>query len=188
MNEYVFEVKLRAVVRVRAEDEETARKVIPTVLGAPGTLEINLANQNNVAVGRDATVTEVDFMQENDPRQLRAPATGSTAWTLLTSDPYLIASESLTRSRSWGLLLQNGAWPMREYEFEVTIVAVVRVRAGNEDRAREVVASSALDSPSPEEIRQANEALLDKGATIVAVDVAEPDEEAVRLISVEREQ
>ena len=44
---------------------------------------------------------------------------------------------------------------MREYEFEVTIVAVVRVRAGNEDRAREVVASSALGSPSPEEIRQA---------------------------------
>ena len=77
---------------------------------------------------------------------------------------------------------------MREYEFEVTIVAVVRVRAGNEDRAREVVASSALGSPSPEEIRQANKALLDKGATIVAVDVAEPDEEAVRLISVEREQ
>jgi hypothetical protein len=68
MNEYVFEVKLRAVVRVRAEDEETARKVIPTVLGTPGTLEIDLANQNNVAVGRDATVTEVDFMQEKDPR------------------------------------------------------------------------------------------------------------------------
>jgi hypothetical protein len=36
---------------------------------------------------------------------------------------------------------------MREYEFEVTIVAVVRVRAGNENRAREVVASSALGSP-----------------------------------------
>jgi len=77
---------------------------------------------------------------------------------------------------------------MREYEFEVTIVAVVRVRAGNEDRAREVVASSALGSPSPEEIRHANKALLYKGATIIAVDVAEPDEEAVRLISVEREQ
>ena len=77
---------------------------------------------------------------------------------------------------------------MRDYEFEVTIVAVVRVRAGNEDRAREVVASSALDSPSPEEIRQANEALLDKGATIVAVEVADPDEEAMKLISVEREQ
>jgi hypothetical protein len=74
MNEYVFEVKLRAVVRVRAEDEETARKVIPTVLGAPGTLEINLANQNNVAVGRDATVTEVDFMQESDPNSVRGNA------------------------------------------------------------------------------------------------------------------
>ena len=81
MNQYVFEVKLRAVVRVRAEDEETARKVIPTVLGAPGTLEINLANENNVAVGRDATVTEVDFTQQSDPRQPQAPtnATGSTA-------------------------------------------------------------------------------------------------------------
>jgi hypothetical protein len=81
MNEYVFEVKLRAVVRVRAEDEEVARKVVPTVLGSPGTLEIDLANQNNVAVGRDATVTKVDFMQENDPRQLqsRANATGSAA-------------------------------------------------------------------------------------------------------------
>jgi len=40
-----------------------------------------LANENNVAVGRDATVTEVDFMEENDPRPLQAPtnATGSTA-------------------------------------------------------------------------------------------------------------
>ena len=77
---------------------------------------------------------------------------------------------------------------MQDYEFEVTIVAVVCVQAESEDRAREVVASSALGSPSPEEIRQANKALLDKGATIVAVDVAEPDEEAVRLISVERGQ
>jgi hypothetical protein len=29
---------------------------------------------------------------------------------------------------------------MQDYEFEVTVVAVVRVRAENEDRAREVVA------------------------------------------------
>ena len=41
MNEYVYEVTLRAVVRVRAADEEIARKVVPTVLGAPGTIEIN---------------------------------------------------------------------------------------------------------------------------------------------------
>jgi hypothetical protein len=36
---------------------------------------------------------------------------------------------------------------MRDYEFEITIVAVVRVQAENEDRAREVIASSALGSP-----------------------------------------
>jgi hypothetical protein len=74
MNEYVFEVKLRAVVRVRATDEETARKVVPTVLGAPGTLEIGLANQNNEAVGRAATVTDVDFVQENDAKPLKINA------------------------------------------------------------------------------------------------------------------
>jgi hypothetical protein len=71
MNEYVFEVQLRAVVRVRATDEEVARKVVPTVLGAPGTLEIGLANQNNEVVGRSATVTDVDFAQENDVRLLK---------------------------------------------------------------------------------------------------------------------
>jgi hypothetical protein len=74
MNEYVYEVTLRAVVRVRATDEETARKVVPTVLGAPGTLEIGLANQNNEAVGRAATVTDVDFVQENDAKPLKINA------------------------------------------------------------------------------------------------------------------
>jgi hypothetical protein len=74
MNEYVYEVTLRAVVRVRAADEETARKVVPTVLGAPGTLEIGLANQNNEAVGRAATVTDVDFVQENDAKPLKINA------------------------------------------------------------------------------------------------------------------
>ena len=75
MNEYVYEVKLRAIVRVRAADEETARTVVPTVLGAPGTLEIDLANQNNKAVGRDATVTDVDFVQGKEARLLKSDAT-----------------------------------------------------------------------------------------------------------------
>jgi hypothetical protein len=48
----------------------------------------------------------------------------------------------------------------REYTFELTIVAVVRVRAENESVAREVVTSSALRSPSADEIRLANEADL----------------------------
>jgi hypothetical protein len=70
MSEYVFEVKLRAVVRVRADNEEVARDVVPSVLGPPGNLEIGLANENNAAVGWNATVTKVDLAQEEDPRQL----------------------------------------------------------------------------------------------------------------------
>jgi hypothetical protein len=49
------------VVCVRAADESVARQVVPKVLGTPGPTEVKLANQNNVAVGRDATVTSVDF-------------------------------------------------------------------------------------------------------------------------------
>ena len=61
MEDFAFKVNLVAVVRVRADDESVARKVVPTVLGAPGTVEIRLANENNAATGRHATVTDVDF-------------------------------------------------------------------------------------------------------------------------------
>jgi hypothetical protein len=71
MDEYVYEVTLRAVVRVRAADEETARKVVPTVLGAPGTIEIKLANENNQAVGRAADVIDVDFVQDSDAKVVK---------------------------------------------------------------------------------------------------------------------
>jgi hypothetical protein len=79
---------------------------------------------------------------------------------------------------------------MRQYEFQVTIVAAVRVRAGNESQAREAVASSsAIASPNADEIRLANQAavVMGKEATIVAVDFS-VDEDSVRLIDVEREQ
>ena len=61
MSEFTFKVNLVAVVRVRAGDESVARKTVPTVLGAPGIAEIRLANENNAATGRHATVTDVDF-------------------------------------------------------------------------------------------------------------------------------
>ena len=64
MNEYSFEVGVRAVVRVQASDPDAARKVVETVLGAPGSQEIELANRNNQGLGRDATVTAVDFVQK----------------------------------------------------------------------------------------------------------------------------
>jgi hypothetical protein len=49
MKDFAFKVNLVAVVRVRADDESVARKVVPTVLGAPGTADIRLANENNAA-------------------------------------------------------------------------------------------------------------------------------------------
>ena len=78
---------------------------------------------------------------------------------------------------------------MQDYEFEVTIVAVVRVRAESEDRACEVVISSALSSPSADEIRLANQGqfLLGKQATIITVEFSGPDEHSIRLISANRE-
>jgi hypothetical protein len=54
-------VNLVAVVRVRAGDESIARKIVPKVLGAPGTAEIRLANESNAARGHHATVVDVDF-------------------------------------------------------------------------------------------------------------------------------
>ena len=79
---------------------------------------------------------------------------------------------------------------MQDYEFEVTITAVVRVRAENEALARTVIASSALSSPSAAEIKMANEGefLLSEQATIIAIDFSKPDEDSVRLVGIERGQ
>jgi hypothetical protein len=68
MNEYAFEVRLRAVVRVRADSKDEASKVVESVVGPPSNTEIGLANQNNAGAGRTATVTAVDFQHTSDPR------------------------------------------------------------------------------------------------------------------------
>ena len=46
MSEFTFKVNLVAVVRVRAADESVASQVVSTILGAPGTVEIGLANEH----------------------------------------------------------------------------------------------------------------------------------------------
>ena len=61
MRDFTFKLNLVAVVRVRAADENVARQVVPTVLGAPSNAEIGLANENNAATGHDARVTGVEF-------------------------------------------------------------------------------------------------------------------------------
>lgn len=70
MQEYAFQVKFVAVVRVHAADEAIARKVVPSVLGSPGTAEIRLVNESNNALGLNATVTVVDFFANGDPAVL----------------------------------------------------------------------------------------------------------------------
>jgi hypothetical protein len=66
VQEYAFQVKLVAVVRVRAPDETLARKVVPSVLGSPGTAEIRLINESNNSLGLKAIVTVVDFLAKGD--------------------------------------------------------------------------------------------------------------------------
>jgi hypothetical protein len=44
----------------------TARKAIPSVLGAPGAAEIKLANESNALLS-GAIVTSVGFLVEGDP-------------------------------------------------------------------------------------------------------------------------
>jgi hypothetical protein len=45
-------------------EKDFARKVAPTVLAAPSTTEIRLANENNAPFSNDAIVTNVDFLVE----------------------------------------------------------------------------------------------------------------------------
>ena len=45
VKEFAFQVRLIARVRVRAPDEASARQAVPSVMGAPGSTEIVLANQ-----------------------------------------------------------------------------------------------------------------------------------------------
>lgn len=62
MKTFVFETTIDALVRVRAADEDSARKVIPTVLGAPGTADIRIANESiGVGLGIQAVIDDVKF-------------------------------------------------------------------------------------------------------------------------------
>jgi hypothetical protein len=62
MREFVFEVVIAAVVRVRAETKALARQVvISSALVSPSEDEIRLANQAGFAEGKEATITGVDF-------------------------------------------------------------------------------------------------------------------------------
>jgi hypothetical protein len=62
MRDFAFKVDLVAIVRVRAADEDSARKAAPEVLGAPSTADIRIVNDNlNLGLGIDAVIEDVEF-------------------------------------------------------------------------------------------------------------------------------
>ena len=70
MQEYLFEVRLIAVVRVRARNENLAREVATSALGSPSTEEISLANEADFLMGREATIVAVDFSVDESSTKL----------------------------------------------------------------------------------------------------------------------
>jgi predicted Mrr-cat superfamily restriction endonuclease len=62
MKTFALETTITAIVRVKAPDEETARKVVPTVLGAPATDDVKIINDTNQALGREAEIDDVEFV------------------------------------------------------------------------------------------------------------------------------
>jgi hypothetical protein len=62
MKTFAFETTIDALVRVQAADEDSARKAVPAVLGAPGTADVRLANENaSAGLGIDAVIEDVKF-------------------------------------------------------------------------------------------------------------------------------
>ena len=80
MSEFVFEVAITAVVRVRAETEADARQVVTSsALASPSADEIRLANQANFIEGKEGTITEVDFSIVDNSVKLRNVDEGSSS-------------------------------------------------------------------------------------------------------------
>jgi hypothetical protein len=70
MQEYLFEVRLVAVVLVRAQNESLARQVATSALGSPSTEEVRLANEADFLMGREATIIAVDFSVDESSTKL----------------------------------------------------------------------------------------------------------------------
>jgi hypothetical protein len=61
VHSFAFKVEVVGTVRVRASGESEARKVVPAVLLLPGPDEVRIANESNVSIGWEATITSVNF-------------------------------------------------------------------------------------------------------------------------------
>ena len=71
MKDFALEIDVVAMVRVRADDEKAARKVVPAVLRAPDATEVGLANQT--ALGLVSRVSPVQTALRNCTRDEGGP-------------------------------------------------------------------------------------------------------------------
>ena len=188
MDEYKFDVDLVVTVRVRAPDEATARKVIPTVVTPPSEAIIGVINRPNAVLGVEAAVTGVALSLEKNATLVEVNGGDDGQAKGRQIAPFATNLRGFP-SGPLGKIIHlsdrtNLGMPMQEYVFEVDLVAVVTVNAETEAHARDVVVSSALGSPSAEEIRLANQAdfLKGKEALIIGIDFA-VDESSVKLIA-----
>ena len=75
MDEFVFEVFITAVVRVKAETEADARQAVTSsAIAAPSAAEISLANQANFIEGKNASISNVDFSIDSNSIKLHEEA------------------------------------------------------------------------------------------------------------------
>jgi hypothetical protein len=75
MTEFVFEVFITAVVRVKAETEADARQAVTSsAIGAPTDVEISLANQGSFIEGKNASIIDVDFSIDSNSIKRRDEA------------------------------------------------------------------------------------------------------------------
>jgi hypothetical protein len=70
MQEFLFEVKVVALVLVRAQNESLAREVVASALGSPSIEEVRLANQADFVMRRKATTVAVDFSVDENSTKL----------------------------------------------------------------------------------------------------------------------
>jgi hypothetical protein len=62
MKTFELAIPIKAIVRVKAPDEESARKVVPTVLGAPGFNDVKTINDTNESQGSEAEIDDVEYV------------------------------------------------------------------------------------------------------------------------------
>jgi hypothetical protein len=75
MDEFVFEVFITAVVRVKAETEADARQAVTSsAIAAPSAAEISLANEASFVEGKNASIIDIDFSIDSNSIKLHEEA------------------------------------------------------------------------------------------------------------------